>query len=299
MSRETEPLKENSDVAFADGPWKLRWRRFCRKRAAVVSLVFVICLIIVAVLAPWVAPHHYRTIFRGDRLSPPSSEYPLGTDNLGRCIFSRLVYGSRISLSVGLVAVGIALVSGVFLGLIAGYFGGVVDNIISRFIDVMLAFPAILLALVIIAILGPNLFNLMIAVGIASIPSYTRLVRGATLSAREETYVEASRAVGAKSMKIIFRHILPNISAPIIVMATLGVAGAILAAASLSFIGLGAPPPTPEWGAMLSGSRNFITRAWWMVTFPGLAITLTVLCINMVGDALRDILDPRLQGKTR
>lgn len=293
MSVETEQVEEMTTTPL----WEVRLRQFFRKKTALISLIYIVILVSIALLAPYIAPHGYDEIFRGQRLKPPGSEFLLGTDNLGRDILSRLVHGSRISLSVGLVSVSIALVFGIGLGLVAGYYGGTVDTVIMRFVDVMLAFPAILLALVIIAILGPNLFNLMIAVGLSSVPRYTRLVRGLTLSAKEDVYVEASRAIGARNMAILFKHILPNIVAPIIVLATLGVAGAILVAAGLSFIGLGAPPPTPEWGTMLSGSRNFISRAWWMVTFPGLAITTTVLAINIVGDALRDILDPRLQGR--
>ncbi len=277
--------------------WSLRKRQFLRKPVAVVATGFVGFMILIAIFAPYVAPHSYTTMFRGERLRAPGSEFLLGTDNLGRCILSRLIYGARISLSVGLISVGIACSFGVVLGLSAGYFEGMLDNVIMRIMDIMLAFPAILLAMVIIAILGPSLYNLMIAVGVASIPSYTRLIRGTTLSAKENAFVEASRAVGAKTPTILFKHILPNIVAPIIVMATLGVAGAILSAAALSFIGLGAPPPTPEWGAMLSASRNFIGRAWWMFTFPGIAITSVVLAINICGDALRDILDPKLTNR--
>lgn len=268
--------------------------RLLRKPAAAVSLIYLTVLVLAAVFAPYVAPLDPEEMY-DDRYHPPSRTYLMGTDNLGRDVFSRLVYGSRLSLSVGFIAVGIAVTGGTILGLVAGYFGGRIDQVTMRIIDVMLAFPGILLALVIIAILGSSLANVMIAIGIATIPTFTRLVRGSTLEVREMEYVDAARAAGAGPLTIMVRHILPNTIQPVIVMATLGVAGAILAAAGLSFIGLGAPPGTPEWGAMLSDARTYMRQAWWMATFPGMAITLTVLAINLLGDALRDVLDPRLR----
>lgn len=267
--------------------------RMMRKPAAALSLAYLTLLVLVAVFAPFVAPLDPEKMY-DDRYHPPSRTYLMGTDNLGRDIFSRLVYGSRLSLSVGFIAVGIAVAGGTVLGLVAGYFGGRVDQITMRIIDVMLAFPGILLALVIIAILGSSLANVMIAIGIATIPTFTRVVRGSTMEIKALEYVDGARAAGAGTLAIMFRHILPNAVQPVIVMATLGVAGAILAAAGLSFIGLGAPPGTPEWGAMLSDARTYMRQAWWMATFPGVAITLTVLAINLLGDALRDALDPRL-----
>jgi len=289
---ENSEKRKNPDIGT--NLWQLRFRQFSKKKTAVASIIFLLGMIMIATLAPYVAPHEYTTMHGGRRLEPPSREFLLGTDNLGRCIFSRLVFGARISLSIGLIAIGIACFFGIIFGLMAGYMEGLIDDIIMRSVDILLAFPAILLALVIVAILGTSLYNLMIAVGIAQIPQYTRLVRGTTLSAKEDVYVEATQAMGAGTSRILFKHILPNILAPIIVMATLGVAGAILVAASLGFIGLGAPPPTPEWGTMLSASRNFIARAPWMFAFPGLAITSVVLAINIAGDALRDVLDPKL-----
>ncbi len=270
-------------------------RRFARNPTGLLALGCLLAFIASAVLAPLLAPHDPLDI-SGERLQPPSREHLLGTDELGRDILSRILYGGRVSLQVGIIAVVIALSVGGVLGLVAAYWEGRLDGVIMRVMDMMLAFPGILLALVIIAVLGPSLFNVMIAIGIASIPAYTRLVRGSTLSAKQNEYVEAARALGAGAWRIIFRHLVPNVAAPVIVLSTLGVAGAILATAGLSFIGLGAPPPTPEWGAMLATARNYIRRAWWLATFPGLAITITVLVINILGDALRDALDPRLKS---
>lgn len=273
--------------------WRHVARGFLRNPGAVVGGVVLLALVLTALLAPFIAPHDPYDIFP-DRLVAPSAQYPLGTDALGRCVLSRLIYGGRISLQVGLTSVGIAAVIGTTLGLIAGYVEGHVDNVIMRFMDVLLAFPGLLLAITIVAVLGPSLFNLMIAIGIATVPQYTRLVRGSTLSVKQEEYILACQAQGASSFRVVFRHVLPNIASPIIVLATLGVASAILSAAALSFIGLGPSPPTAEWGSMLSGARNYIRRAWWLVTFPGLAIILSVLAINMIGDGLRDALDPQL-----
>lgn len=269
-------------------------RRLFRKPVAAAAAAYLLFLVIVAVAAPWIATMDPFEMY-DDRYNPPFGKYLLGTDNLGRDIFSRLVYGSRLSLVVGVVSVGISMVAGSILGLFAGYVGGRTDRIIMRIVDVMLAFPGILLALVVIAILGPGLANVMIALGVAGIPSYTRVVRGSTLEVREMEYLEGARALGASPARQMFRHVLPNVVQPVIVMSTLGLASAMIAAASLSFIGLGAPPGAPEWGAMLSNARNYMRQAWWMATFPGAAITSTVLAINMLGDALRDVLDPRLR----
>lgn len=270
-------------------------RRLRRNRLAMAGLAIILVFIAMAAFAPWVATHDPLRSSFGQRLQPPSAEHWLGTDELGRDVFSRMVYGARISLRIGFIAVAIGILVGVPLGAVSAYYGGWIDLLVQRIIDVMLAFPGILLALVIIAILGSSLANVMIAIGIATIPTFTRLVRGSTLEVREMEYVDAARAAGAGPLTIMVRHILPNTIQPVIVMATLGVAGAILAAAGLSFIGLGAPPGTPEWGAMLSDARTYMRQAWWMATFPGMAITLTVLAINLLGDALRDVLDPRLR----
>ncbi len=273
---------------------RLTVRRFFKNRGATAGLIVVLALIMMAIFAPHLTPYEPFAV-SDNLLDAPSSRHLLGTDPLGRDLLSMIIVGSRISLQVGLVAVGIALVVGTTLGLIAGYLEGWMDNVIMRCMDVLLAFPGILLALVIIAVLGSGLFNVMIAIGIATIPTYTRLVRGETLSVKQNEYTMAARAQGASLGRILFRHILPNVAAPVIVTSTLGVAGAILAAAGLSFIGLGPSPPTAEWGAILAQSRQYIRRAWWLVTFPGVAITVTVLSINMVGDGLRDALDPQLR----
>lgn len=269
-------------------------RYFRRNRGAMAGLIILVALILGSVLAPWLSP--YDPYEPGpNRLAPPSREHPLGTDPLGRDVLSRILHGGRVSLQVGIFAVGMALVAGSALGLIAAYFEGWVDNVIMRVMDFLLAFPGMLLAIALIGVLGPSLFNVMLALGISSVPSYTRVVRGTALSVKQNDYVQAARAVGGGFARIVSRHLAPNIAAPVIVMCTLGVAGAILATAGLSFIGLGPPPPTPEWGAMLAMARSYLRRAWWLVTFPGLAITLSVLAINLVGDGLRDALDPRLK----
>ena len=249
----------------------------------------------IAALAPVVATHDPLRQ-SADLLEGPSAKHWMGTDEFGRDLFSRIVYGGRISLSVGIIAVTIAVLAGSTLGLIAGYLGGIVDTILMRFIDGLMAFPSIILAILIMAVLGPNLVNVMIAVGISAVPWYARTVRGSTLSVMQAQFVESAKAVGSSGGRIIVRHILPNVAAPIIVLGTLGMATSILAIAGLSFLGLGAHPPSPEWGAMLSSARTYMGRASWYAAFPGLAIMVSVLAMNIIGDALRDILDPRLRG---
>jgi peptide/nickel transport system permease protein len=269
-------------------------RRLARNRGALGGLVMLACIGLVAALAPVIARFDPIGIDTARGLYSPGLPFLFGSDQYGRDVFSRVVFGSRVSLTVGPIAVAIALVPGVAVGLLAGYYGRWVDVLLMRIVDVMLAFPGILLALGIVAVLGPSLTSLMVAVGISSIPTYARLTRGSVLAARENLYVDAARAIGANDGAILLRHILPNVVAPIIVVATLGVGSAILIAATLSFLGLGSQPPTPEWGRMLSEGRQYLREQWWIATFPGLAIMLTVLALNMLGDGLRDALDPRL-----
>lgn len=246
-----------------------------------------------ALLAP-VLTSYGPNEFTPEVLQGPSRAHPFGTDELGRDVLTRVLYGARISPGVGLLAIGFACVIGTVLGLVSGYAGGVTDNVVMRGMDILLAFPGILLAIVIVATLGPGLRNAMIAVGVAFIPTFARVVRGDVLIEREKEYVAAARVLGASGARIAFREILPSVWGPIIVLSTLGVAGAILATAGLSFLGLGASPPTAEWGAMLSEGRNYLPDQWWIAVFPGCAIALTVLGVNLIGDGLRDTLDPRL-----
>ena len=278
-----------------EGLWRGVFRRLMRHRGALIGLAILVVMFFLAVVADIVAPYQPNIMAPGKELQSPSGEHLFGTDQFGRDILSRIIHGTRLSFQVGFIAVGIATLCGVTLGLLSGYYGRWVDALVTMWIDIMLAFPGILLALAIVAVLGPSLLNLMVAVGIAAVPSYTRLVRGAVLSAKQQQYVEAARVVGVSNTAIMFRHLLPNVLAPVIVLATLGIGGAILTGAALSFLGLGAKPPTPEWGARLSTGRNYLTTAPWITLFPGLAIMMTVLSINMLGDGLRDSLDPRLK----
>jgi peptide/nickel transport system permease protein len=271
-------------------------RSLVRNKGAVFGLSVLGVMILAAIFAPLITKHDPIVIDPISRLQTPSRDHWLGTDPFGRDLFARVVYGARVSLPVGIIAVSISATVGLVLGLVAGYYGRVPDGIIMRVIDIMLAFPGIMLALVVVAVLGPSLQNVMIAVGIGGIPQFTRLVRGSVLSAREHVYVEAARVVGASDAMILFRHILPNIVGPTVILATISVGSAILAAAGLSFLGLGAQPPTPEWGSMLANGRQFLRSDPWVTTVPGLAIVLTVLSINLFGDGLRDVLDPRVRG---
>ena len=280
------PVRSTSGLAYL-------WRRYRTNRSAVVGGGMLVLFLVVAVGAPWIATHDPLAQDLYGRLSAPSWEHPFGTDDFGRDILSRVIYGSRISLKIGIAAVTVALSLGTVIGLVAGYKGGVVDQVLMRVMDVMLAFPSILLAIVIVAVLGPGLNHAMLAVGIVAIPQYARLVRASTLSVREADYVQALRALGAGDVRIVATAVLPNCLAPLIVQATLGLATSILDAAGLSFLGLGAQPPIPEWGAMLSGGRELILSAPWVLTYPGCAIFVTVLSFNLLGDGLRDTFDPR------
>lgn len=277
------------------------WYYFSVNRGAVIGLVVFVLLVLTAIFAHWLAPHSPIEQYRDALLVPPvwleggRPEFLLGTDAVGRDILSRLIHGSQYSMLIGTVVVVIALVTGIAVGLLAGYAGGWVDTVLMRIMDLILAFPSLLLALVLVAILGPGLLNMMIAIALVLQPHFVRLTRSAVLGEMGKDYVTSARLAGAGHLRLMFKTILPNCLAPLIVQATLSFSSAILDAAALGFLGLGAQPPTPEWGTMLAEAREFILRAWWVVTFPGLAILITVLAINLVGDGLRDALDPKLK----
>jgi len=271
------------------------WKRLLRHKIGLAGLIIILFNLIIALLAPWIAPQDPLKVDIPNRASPPSKTFFFGTDDFGRDIFSRVVYGTRISLYISTLSVLIASLFGVLIGAIAGYYRGWIDNITMRLMDAVMSFPAILLAIAIMAVRGGSLDNIVIALGFVYIPRFARLVRGSVLSLKEKEFVEAALAAGNSDMVIIFRHLLPNCAAPLIVLATVYLAYAILAEAALSFLGLGAPPPAPSWGNILSDARNLMLNAPWMTIFPGLAITLAVVGFNLFGDALRDILDPRLR----
>lgn len=279
----------------ADNRFRTFLRQFGRNRPAVVSAIIVFALVLIAIFAPLIAPYSPEKQSFASYLQPPSSEFLFGTDEQGRDIFSRVIFGSRLSLRIGIISVTIASVSGILLGTLAGFSGGLVDMTIMRFADIMLAFPQILLALALLAIMGPGITTVMIAVGISAIPDFMRVVRSTVLSAKELDYVMAARALGCRSLRLMLRHVLPNCIAPALVLATTEMAAAIITGAALSFLGLGAQPPTPEWGSMLSSGRRYLRHAPWIMFFPGLAITIAVMSINLLGDGLRDALDPRLK----
>ena len=267
-------------------------RRILRDRRALAGTVFLAVLTVAAIFAPWLAPFDPNAMDYM-MLEEPSPAHPLGVDDLGRDLFSRIVHGARVSLFVGLVTVAVALVLGVAMGIVAGYFRGWADTLIMRYIDLQWAFPNILIAVYLVAVFGTGLLNVIVAISLAYLDDFARVARGMTLSVKEEQYVTAARAVGCSDWRIMGRHILPNIAAPVIVLATVSVSNAILAEAVLSFLGLGVSADTPTWGLILSDARSFVSRAWWLGVFPGLAIMLTVLSINFLGDALRDVLDVR------
>ena len=277
------------------------WRAYAQNRGALIGLGLVALLIALALGADFIAPHPPNEQYRSFTLAPPAwhaegaSRFLLGTDPVGRDILSRLIHGTRLSLLIGTISVAISLTLGVILGLVAGYFRGIVDTAIMRLMDVMLALPSLLLAIAVVAILGPGLVNAMYAIAIVLLPHYVRLARAAVIAEARREYVTSSRIAGAGNLRLMFATILPNCAAPLIVQATLGFSNAILDAAALGFLGLGAQPPTPEWGSMLASALEFIQRAPWVVTFPGLAILITVLAFNLTGDGLRDALDPRLR----
>lgn len=275
--------------------WTKNISRFNRSRSATLGAVLFAAIVALALIGNRLTPYDPVAINTAIRLTEPGPPYWLGTDHFGRDILSRLLAGAHLSLLIGLVSVSLAVGVGLVLGLPAGYTGGWLDMLVMRAMDLLLSFPSVLLALGIVAIIGPSLVNVMLAVGIASIPAYTRLVRASVLTVRALPYIEAAQSIGCSQLRILVRHILPNILAPLIVLATLGTAGAILTGAALSFLGLGAQPPTPEWGAILSEARNYMRLGWWLTVFPGLAIAVTVLALNLLGDGLRDLLDPQMR----
>ncbi|WP_322995911.1 dipeptide ABC transporter permease DppC [Castellaniella sp.] len=283
------------------GPFKSFWQDFSRNRGALIGLIYIVVMLLVAIGANLIAPHDPTEQFREHLLQPPvwetggSWQFLLGTDDVGRDVLSRLIFGARLSLLVGFLVVSVSLVLGIFFGVLAGYMGGVVDISIMRVVDIMLALPSLLLALVLVAIFGPSIVNASLALSFVALPHYVRLSRAAVLREMTRDYVIASRVVGAGAWRQMFINILPNCVAPLIVQASLGFSNAILDMAALGFLGMGAQPPTPEWGTMLADVLQFAQSAWWVVTFPGLAILLAVLAFNLMGDGLRDALDPRLK----
>ncbi|WP_310831606.1 nickel transporter permease [Paenibacillus pedocola] len=286
----------NVQAEKVSGPWRDAWKAFRKNKTAMLGLCIIVFFVLIALLAPFIAPYGYKEQELVNRLKAPSADHWFGTDDLGRDLFTRILYGARISLWVGFFSVIGSIAVGTFLGVLAGFYGKWIDMLISRMFDILLAFPSILLAIAIVAILGPSLQNALYAIAIVNIPTYGRLVRAKVLSLKSEEYITAARAIGMKNSRILLTHILPNSLTPIIVQGTLGIATAIIEAAALGFLGLGAQPPDPEWGKMLSDSRQFIQKAPWTVIFPGLSIMLTVLGFNLMGDGLRDVLDPRMKN---
>jgi dipeptide transport system permease protein len=288
-------------AATPPGPLREFWVAFSANRGAVIGLWVVVALLLVALFAPWLAPHAPFETNSAAFLRPPawqaggSLQYLLGTDAIGRDILSRLIHGARLSLSIGLAVVLISVAAGIALGLVAGFARGVTEIAIMRLMDIILTLPSLLLAIVIVAILGPGLMNAMLAVAVVVLPHYVRITRASVIAEVNKDYVTAARISGASTLRLMFSEVLPNCAAPLIVQATLGVSTAILDAAALGFLGLGAQPPSPEWGTMLADAREFVLRAWWVVTFPGLAILVAVLAFNVMGDGLRDALDPKLK----
>ncbi len=276
-------------------PFEIFWFKFKKRKVAMVAAFFIIILVLTAIFAPWIAPYDPFEVDYALSMAPPSWEHWAGTDIFGRDILSRIIYGARISLAVGLTSVIIGAVVGVALGLVSGFFGGFLDGFIMRTSDVLFAFPGILLAIAIVAILGPGLVNVVVAVSVFSMPTFARIVRGSTLSIKESLYVKAARSTGASRRRLMFVHIMPGTLSGVIVFFTMRIGTSIITASSLSFLGLGAQPPTPEWGAMLSESRDFIGVADHMTIFPGIAIFLTVLFFNLLGDGLRAAIDPKVK----
>jgi peptide/nickel transport system permease protein len=302
MTAAASPTPAEAPAAEAQSrppAWRRSLRRLLRRPVAVASLVVLTIVVLLAILGQAIAPYDSNAVDIPNALQPPSGAHWFGTDELGRDVLSRVILSARVSMLVSLVSVSIALVAGVLLGLLAGYFGSWLDTVIMRVADVMFAFPVMLLAMAIVAILGPGLTTAMIAIGVVYIPIFARVTRASVLSVRTEPYVRAAVSLGAKSSRIIVKHVLPNVTAPIIVQTSLSLAFAILSEAALSFLGLGVQPPDPSWGRMLYDARAFLDQAWWMSVFPGLAVFVTVLSFNLLGDALRDVLDVRGDGSGR
>lgn len=301
MSTDTTPADRPAHTGTASqvpqGDHRPRWRQtlsiVLANRLAAAGLVVLALLVVAGIFGEQLAPYGINEQFVGPQFAPPSFDFLFGTDDIGRDVFSRVLVGSRVSLQVGAVAVGISLTVGTTVGLVAGYRGGWVDAVLMRLMDIIFSFPFVLLAVALVAVLGDGLVNAMIAIGVVFVPIFARVVRGSVLSVREEVFVRALRSLGASDLRIVFRHVLPNVAAPVIVQASLSFAFAILTEAALSYLGIGVQPPEPAWGAMLNDGQQFIRTAWWLGVFPGLAIFVVVMAFNVVGDALRDALDPR------
>lgn len=291
IKKEAVPTRER-----AVGPWLEGWRSFKKSKISLIGAGIVLFFILLAIVGPYLAPQGINEQNFAKRLLAPSSEHWFGTDDFGRDIFSRIIHGARISLWVGFFSVILSVIVGSLLGIIAGYYGKWIDTIISRIFDIMLAFPSMLLAIAVVSVLGPSLQNALIAIAIINIPNFGRLIRSKVLSVKEEEYIVAAKAIGMRDTRILFSHILPNSITPIIVQGTLAIATAIIEAAALGFLGLGAQAPAPEWGKMLADARKFLINAPWTMIFPGLAIMLTVLGFNLMGDGLRDALDPKMKS---
>lgn len=301
MSTTTAAIRDTGTVTATKAlgqvtrtPKQMYLKRFRESPLCLIGSGLLALLVLLALFGPFIAPHDPILVNTPDRFTAPGSAYLFGTDEFGRDIFSRILHGARIAVQVGLVSVVVAFVGGITLGLISGYYGGWVDTVLSRVLEIWLSFPDILFVIAVVAIMGPSLNTVIIALGFLSIPAYARIVRGSVLSAREETYVEAARSVGVSNGRIMAKHILPNVVAPLIILSSMRFGSALLTGAGLSFIGLGAQPPQPEWGAILSGGRMYMYQAPWITVFPGLTIALFVLGVNMLGDGLRDVFDPRL-----
>ena len=275
--------------------WRDVWRQILRNPLSLTGLVIIVALVLLAILAPYIAPYDPFATDPINKLEPPSLTHLMGTDELGRDIFTRVLYGTRISLWIAVLILLLAGVLGTTVGILAGYLGGFWDNLLMRVTDIFMAFPRLILAMAIAAALGPSLTNVVIAISFSAWTVFARLARSRAIAVREEDYVEAARAVGASNFRIILRHILPMAVSPVIIQGTISMGGIILTAAGLGFLGFGAQPPTPEWGVMVSDGRNFMPHGWWVSTFPGLAIMVTVLGFNLLGDGIRDILDPRMR----